>query len=75
MDGIVYDYTEQDTYLYGKLLEEIKRFSESRGVVSENKVESPSEPQKPTETKTKGKQVENKSEPNVLVDEEDDLPF
>ena len=76
LDGIVYDYTEQDRFLYGKLLDELTRFQEFKSSPKSSDVkneEKPKKEEKPSETKTTSKSTK-KEEPKV-EDDDDDLPF
>lgn len=80
IDGIEYDYTEQDKFLYGKLLEELERFQNFKSAPKVETTEVKDEPKKeakPTETKKSAKPTTKAVAPKVEVEDEDDdnVPF
>ena len=83
IDGVIYDFVEQDTYLYNKLIEQLERFNKEKvrvgtstpneSVVTE---EATPETVKDTSVKEKASKADTKNtEPKTEVDEDDDLPF
>lgn len=78
IDGIVYDFTEQDKFLYDRLLEQMERFQKEKpshsAVATSKSEEAPKVESKPETTQPETK-VETKAGPKVDSNEDDDLPF
>lgn len=77
IDGIEWDFTAQDKFLYDRLLEEMERFQDHKNGVktAPEKAETPA-PKNETKSPAKSTKTKVEAEPKVEEeDDDDDLPF
>lgn len=74
IDGIVYDFTKQDKFLFDVLIKELERFNTEKN----KEAAAPSTPKETTEKpveKAKATKPADNASPKVEEDEDDELPF